>query len=242
MLKIYTLEDFLNEFPYKVGDEVWLHFENLTTIIPETITCMRWCNKYNCVLYDVLTCCNLRECAFTPYKEKTMKDKPDLLQQLKEYFDNTPREVIEKEWHEYDKYNEISPKVNEYLEYVNNIRQPQYPKTYEECCKVLFPNTIELGKVSAYGYNGKLLEKFGELIICRNAYWKIAREEMGVGKSWEPNWKDDSDKYFICYLKDELWMSNIRDCNRLLVFPTKEMRDVFYDNFKELIENCKELL
>ena len=30
--------------------------------------------------------------------------------------------------------------------------------------------------------------------------------------------------------------------NKILVFPTIEMRDAFYDNFKELIENCKELL
>ena len=28
----------------------------------------------------------------------------------------------------------------------------------------------------------------------------------------------------------------------LFVFPTAEMRDAFYENFKELIEQCKELL
>jgi hypothetical protein len=49
------------------------------------------------------------------------ENKPDLLQQLKDYFVNTPREIIEKEWHEYDKYNEIEPTVKEYLEYVNKI-------------------------------------------------------------------------------------------------------------------------
>ena len=27
-----------------------------------------------------------------------------------------------------------------------------------------------------------------------------------------------------------------------LAFPTEEMRDAFYENFKELIEECKELL
>lgn len=26
------------------------------------------------------------------------------------------------------------------------------------------------------------------LLICRNAYWKMAGEQMGFGKSWEPNW------------------------------------------------------
>lgn len=44
-----------------------------------------------------------------------------ILEQLKEYFNNTPRDVIEKEWHEYDKYNEIGPTVNEYLAFINQI-------------------------------------------------------------------------------------------------------------------------
>ena len=30
--------------------------------------------------------------------------------------------------------------------------------------------------------------------------------------------------------------------NVLLAFPTEEMRDAFYENFKDLIEQCKELL
>ena len=30
--------------------------------------------------------------------------------------------------------------------------------------------------------------------------------------------------------------------NHLLVFPTEEMRDAFYENFKKEIEECKELL
>ncbi len=42
-----------------------------------------------------------------------------ILKQLKEYFNNTPRDIIEKEWHEYDEYNKIGPTVNEYLSFVN---------------------------------------------------------------------------------------------------------------------------
>ena len=34
----------------------------------------------------------------------------------------------------------------------------------------------------------------------------------------------------------------IKNQHCLLVFPTKEMRDTFYKNFKDLIEQCKELL
>jgi hypothetical protein len=28
----------------------------------------------------------------------------------------------------------------------------------------------------------------------------------------------------------------------ILLFPTEEMRDAFYENFKDLIEKCKEFL
>ena len=42
------------------------------------------------------------------------------IRQLKKYFENTPRNIVEKEWHEYDKYNKIGPTVNEYLGRVMN--------------------------------------------------------------------------------------------------------------------------
>ena len=65
---VYTLEKFEESFPYKVGNKVWLYYKNLTIRTIETITCMRWCNKCNCILYDVSTYCNLRKSAFTLYK------------------------------------------------------------------------------------------------------------------------------------------------------------------------------
>lgn len=74
----------------------------------------------------------------------------------------------------------------------------------------------------AQGYEADLIIRFQELLIARNAYWKIIGDEMGLDKPWEPDFKDNQDKYFICYLKDEIWRSNIRDCNRFLVFPTEK--------------------
>ena len=34
----------------------------------------------------------------------------------------------------------------------------------------------------------------------------------------------------------------VGDVNTILTFPTEEMRDAFFENFKDLIEKCKELL
>lgn len=119
-----------------------------------------------------------------------------------------------------------------------------YPKTYEECCKILFPNSVALGKVLTSGYKCELLEKFGALLICRDAYWKIAGEEMGLGKSWEPDWKKQDKKYIISVFEDNViyFENETYNHNTILAFPTEKMRETFYENFKREIEICKELL
>lgn len=117
----------------------------------------------------------------------------------------------------------------------------KYPKTYEECCNVLGYNQV-MPKDHILGYMGTLLSNFQQLLICRDAYWKIAGEEMGLGKPWK---YDCNSEYFtpaIIYKSGFIQKAEIHYRNAILTFPTEEMRDTFYENFKELIERCKELL
>lgn len=130
---------------------------------------------------------------------------------------------------------------------VLTLKQPQYPKTYKECCEVLFPHSIALGKVLTSGYNCEKLKKFGELLICRDAYRKIAGEEMGLWKPWKPDYVSGVNKYGIISMNGAVQKSNPttnweRHLNKVLEFPTAEMRDAFFENFKDMIEQCKELL
>ena len=122
-------------------------------------------------------------------------------------------------------------------------KKSTYPKTYEECCDVLkIPNDecyIDIDVPLDYN---KLLDAFSELLICRDAYWKIAGEQMGLGKPWEPDFSDDSPKYNIFSYENEITLSDNNWSNRILAFPNIEMRNAFAENFKELIEQCKELL
>ena len=128
-----------------------------------------------------------------------------------------------------------------------------YPKTYEECCKVLsIPlyynlryHTYERGYGEFATSNELLslqdkLNLLGKLIICRDAYWKIAGEEMGLGKSWEPSGNEDC--FVISRFCDEVFLFESAGDAEPFEFPTREMRDAFYENFKELINECKELL
>ena len=115
-----------------------------------------------------------------------------------------------------------------------------YPKTYEECCNVLFLK--EDGRLYTKGYKASLIQNFQKLLICRDAYWKIAGEEMGLGRPWEPNWNDDNLKPCIGTASNEIIKCTSYSDNAILTFPTDEMLDAFYENFKEDIEKCKELL
>ena len=114
---------------------------------------------------------------------------------------------------------------------------PTYPKTYKECCDILKTTHVEW-----FGYYGEVLVPFQILIICRDAYWKIAGEHMGLGEPWKPDFSDDSTKYNIFKYENEITLSDNNWSNRILVFPTLELRNAFYENFKDLIEQCKELL
>ena len=244
-LEIFTIEEFLEKFPYKVGDKVKtsLQFANCIGNVKR----MRWEQNEDVIIYDVewqdknKSILTYYAQGLQPYKEETMESKPNLLQQLKEYFDNTPREVIEKEWNELSYLNEIGPTVEEYLESVKKYRQTQYPKTYEECCEIIHSDPKFYIDTHLYSVTLEVLYK---LLICRNAYWQIAGEQMGLGKPWEPNWRNsDEDKHCIEYSYgriDPIVTTNIY--NYILAFPTKEMRGAFYENFKDLIEQCKELL
>lgn len=122
-------------------------------------------------------------------------------------------------------------------------KKKKYPKTYEECHEI-----IVQWKECNCNPNSELIlcdvpiHDFCKLIIARNAYWKIAGEEMGLGKPWEPNWSDNLSKYYISFYNKKVDKGITNYSNKILVFPTEEMRDAFFEYFKERIDKCKELL
>lgn len=110
-----------------------------------------------------------------------------------------------------------------------------YPNTINDCYNLLEDDEL---------VSPTLMRKFQELINARNSYWKIAGEEMGLGKSWKPDWlNDDVVKHIISHDGKTYGTRGGRNyINYILAFPTEEMRDMFYKNFKKEIEECKEFL
>lgn len=240
---VFTLEEFFKKFPYKVGDKVLFKHENTIYFIRK----MYWekdkilyqlsdevysdgCSVPDILIFDV-DAENLK-----PYKEDTMEERKyadlrlDVDQDDKQATEVTidGDKITAPENYLIGKVTKVDNGV--LVEFVK--KQPQYPKTYEECCKVLGIDTENFlsirslcaddGEEVTTAYEKDVLDEFTylwELRICRDAYWKIAGEQMGLGKPWEP--------MFL---------------NPFLNFPTEEIRNAFYENFKDLIEKCKMLL
>ena len=224
---IYTLEEFLEKFPYKVGDKVKI----ANCVVACRVTNMIW----NGTDMEYKTT-NSEETFFDvdlqPYKEETMEEKGTLVK-----IDLT-RELCVAD--------EVEVILGDY-EFVLKDgktyfakKKPQYPKTYEECAQILLERASVRNDI---GYKGDLLIALQQLLVCRDAYWKIAGEQMGLGKLWKPDWeKADERKYCIVNTEGNVAKWVQKTTNKILAFPTEEMRDAFYENFKDLIEACKELL
>ena len=126
-------------------------------------------------------------------------------------------------------------------------KKPKCPESYEECCQHLGFVNNELVFEGDYRETNfptnqwkrlGLINRLNKLLICRDAYWKLAGD-------WKPDWAMYSGpKHCIIYSDNEIkWQGKhfVTEA-KVLAFPTGEMRDAFYENFKNLIEECKELL
>ena len=247
ILIIFTLEEFLEKFPYKVGDKVSSKY-----LKNYAISKMEWGSVNNRVIYKLQGMGWYSADELQPYKDETMDKANKVVFDANAQCCDISNEIIKKETMEngfiYDEIDfnrcpctdkvqlilgdDYEIKVEDGKTYVVK-KQPEYPKTYEECCKVL--NTY-CTMPARPGYKEVLIAKFQELLICRDAYWKIAGD-------WKPDWLNkEQDKFVIYTHNNDIQFNSFILGHNILAFPTFEIRDMFYENFKELIEECKELL
>jgi hypothetical protein len=121
------------------------------------------------------------------------------------------------------------------------------PKNWNECV-----NTYGIGEFDYINipivndYNvlpkglGNPILALCKLLICRNAYWK-------KDNNWNPK-ISRNDVVYVIYTnnvgvitRDYQYCVNFLRAS-ILSFRTPEIRDEFYNNFKDLIEQAKELL
>jgi hypothetical protein len=226
----FKYEDFVEKYPFKTGDMVLIpEYES-----PLRITDMLW--NGNNIAYKVFTdegeWFDANE--LTPYNtiETNTNKKEHIVNEIisiniDDYFKgiNEVEIAIGKDW-------ELEKDTNSRI--IAKRKTPILPLTYLDCCALLFPNSISLGRPLISGYKNELLTEFARLIICRDAWWKAL--------NYTPNWNDDSIKHYIQYSGNDLIKDEVEYGNKILAFPTSEIRDQFYEKFKVIIEKVKELI
>lgn len=249
---VFSLEEFLAKYPFKVGDKV----VDIADGDPGIITTMKWnedvCDMGYRVGFDSGQWDWFTNDTIKFYQPENSKDiativndaQPKMNIYASEFMithmmlPKTPHNVNDElEYKIIDGY-EFDRVENDKI--ILKVVKHKYPTTYKDCRAIL--DDYNIGSMS--GYKASLFASLQDLFVCRDAYWKIAGAEIGLDKSWEsPLPSLFETVYCIRRKNNEIIKGSYRGGkSEILEFPTEEMRDAFYENFKDLIEQCKELL
>lgn len=218
-----TLEQFIERFPYKVGDKV----KNVYGAYAK-VYAMKWIDdeiQYRLDFGHHTSGWYGADELLLPDEEQ----KPMRTITIDDFKANTKEWLIDK-LHGMLIGDAVKAVGNLYDE----LHKPQYPKTFIEVLNFFHPDR-QLEDDYQRCYKKDLIEKFQDLLYARAAYWKIAED-------WKPDWNNISDKHCIYVVSGEIWLKECQTRQCTLAFPTAKIRDTFYENFKDLIEHCKELL
>lgn len=214
--KIYTVEDFKSEYPFKIGDEI--RFYNCI----EEIVGVRW-DSFLCDM--IYTAKSGAERSLNP-KDKII-NKIDFTEG---HYDNEVELILAE--------NQEAIIENGKVKVIKKL----YPYTFKECCEImgvhvsgelLYDSDEDLTPYENSLVDG--LDALRKLIICRDAYWKCSDITL----------EDNPVLYAICWdsIADKMIKKTYHEpLNKLLAFPKEDMRDIFARKFEDLIEKCKYFL
>lgn len=164
-------------------------------------------------------------------KEITFTAKIDIPEGYEAFYNEETKSVeirkiniLPNNWEEFCKQNVI--KENEYfIDASSNIRKCESVGhcRYLSIDKNLLPN-----KEMAEAFLALM-----QLIQLRDVY----------RQGWKPGWEDGNTlKHCITISKEEIQVNTYFHANIILSFQSEEIRDKFLNNFRDLIEQAKELL
>ena len=222
--KVYTLEEFEKEFPFKIGDMV-----TIITDRPYKIVALEY--HVGNLTYKLDNGLNYNPKVLTPYKE--MKEERNItltLDKAKEWYKKGGelKEIALQAFTEKE-LNSLPRSWEEFAE--NNARMGYYisadgkPLMCASSGKLSSPHVCP-SKKSAEAHLAMI-----QLEQLRNCWWN----------GWEPIW-DISQKYCIYLSHNEVQVRMCTNVARFLTFPTKEMAIEFLECFRSLIETAGDLI
>ena len=235
--KLYTLEEFEKEFPFKIGDEVSIAgFPN----VPKTITKITWdCDE---ILYSFEGLNN------TWFGAKALKKF-----EMKEERNITLTLDKAKEWYKKDgELREIA--LQAFTE--KELTKVDLPKTWEEFCD----NYPVKGSEATIGCDARIINcmyiegrrrsyKFKDIMPSeQSAEAHLAMIQLEQLRNcwwgdWKPDWLEGNvQKYVIQKWRDRISIETTYVTHSFLSFPTYEMAKEFLECFRDLIEKAGDLI
>ena len=216
-IKCMTYQEFNSKWPHRIGDTVLYH-DDVECIVTE----MHWEPSYETVHYVVKskevgdeTHCKVDELSTIEYDEIRMNSSNKRI-----WAGNGPN-MIEIKMNEDQGIRIIDGRT-----YI--VRKNKYPTSYKECVEIMGEGTKELHKI----YDDRQLATLYELLLCRDAYWKI--------DNWKPDWTSVHAKYVINVVEDYIEHDgHSTHSSYMFAFPTSDARDAFYENFRTKLETIK---
>lgn len=129
-----------------------------------------------------------------------------------------------------------------------------FPKSWEEYCKInpyltqstdIFLRSTGLAEVT---YTSLKREEYPGAIPSKERALqfltinKLLQIRDYYNQEWKPNWDDETKKYIIWRVRNELYTDVSTHTNALFAFRSKEVRDEFVQNFEEDLKTIKEFL
>lgn len=224
---LFTMEDFEKLYPFSVGDTVFCEGEK------KTISFMRWDRTYKIVFYHLEgETYEYSASCFTTLKDEQCGKLTSTHEGLSMVsVDGGVRLIIGKNY----------KLIEENGEYFLVEKFRDFPKTYEKCYELLFNNSnsnvyAEIDDCVACEEMEDMHTAFMKLHICRNAFWKVLQD-------WKPGKVNNIDCYYVITRNkdNELIVDKTFSPNKFLVFPTREIAELFLKIFEILINKCKDL-
>ena len=225
--KLYTLEEFKKEFPFKIGDKVTDHEGDVAIItgfvhIEEKLGySLQYKNGRGTATPGILKL----------YKK--MKEERNItltLDKAKEWYKKGGelKEIALQAFTE----KELNPLPRSWEEFATNHARMGYyissdgkPLMCASSGKLSSPHVCP-SKKSAEAHLAMM-----QLEQLRNCWWG----------GWEPEWSN-CEKYVIKWDKNDLIVFTARNIHAFLVFPTREMAEEFLKCFRDLIEQAGDLI
>lgn len=234
--KIYTLEEFEKEFPFKVGDKVTVTGTKHPKIITG-ITDTQWGLRYV-----------ISEIKFPDSKEMPHISQISLYKEVKEERNITLTFEKAQEWYKKGgelkeialqafTEKELNPLPRSWDEFCDN-----YPVKRSEAmiaCDCTIVDCSEIEGKRDYEFKDVMPSK--QSAEAHLAMIQLEQLRDCWLNGWEPIW-DCSEKWCIRLWGNELGVGVATHISRFLTFPTNEMAREFLECFRDLIEKARDLI